>query len=168
MNEPTIQDRLRLSCNRKHCNCTSAQAAREIDRLQAGMADAIRRAENAEAELKALAEQEPIGFMHDIRKVDIVHVDVKAMLEKFYAEHGFHTQIDRPAMKSNMVEHYNTPVYASPIPAVPAEDAQIFPFVYMKLCPICGNKRCPKAENSAYKCTGSNDVGQVGELERAK
>ena len=62
MTEPTLQDRLRLSCNRKHCNCTSAQAAREIDRLQAGMADAIRRAEKAEAELNALAEQEPIIY----------------------------------------------------------------------------------------------------------
>lgn len=35
----------------------------------------------------------------------------------------------------------------------------------MILCPICGNKRCPKADNHRYKCTGSNDVGQVGEWE---
>ncbi len=64
MNEQTIQDRLRLSCNRRNCNCTSSQAAREIDRLQAGMADAIRRAEKAEAELKAMgAEQEPLLYI---------------------------------------------------------------------------------------------------------
>lgn len=36
---------------------------------------------------------------------------------------------------------------------------------YMILCPDCGNKRCPKAENHRYKCTGSNNVGQVGGLE---
>ena len=40
--------------------------------------------------------------------------------------------------------------------------------VRMILCPICGNKRCPKAEYHAYKCTGSNDVGQVGELSDEK
>jgi hypothetical protein len=35
----------------------------------------------------------------------------------------------------------------------------------MPLCPICGNKRCPKAENDQFKCTNSNAVGQIGELE---
>lgn len=35
---------------------------------------------------------------------------------------------------------------------------------YMILCPTCGNKRCPKAQNHIYKCTGSNAVGQVGVL----
>lgn len=34
----------------------------------------------------------------------------------------------------------------------------------MILCPDCGNKRCPKAQNHIYKCTGSNAVGQVGEV----
>lgn len=34
----------------------------------------------------------------------------------------------------------------------------------MILCDECGNKRCPKAENHRYKCTGSNDPGQVGVL----
>lgn len=35
----------------------------------------------------------------------------------------------------------------------------------MILCPTCGNKRCPKAENELFKCTGSNEAGQVGELD---
>jgi hypothetical protein len=35
----------------------------------------------------------------------------------------------------------------------------------MILCPDCGNKRCPKAADHRNKCTGSNDVGQVGEIE---
>jgi len=30
------------------------------------------------------------------------------------------------------------------------------------VCPDCGNKRCPKAHNHVNKCTGSNDVGQIG------
>lgn len=30
------------------------------------------------------------------------------------------------------------------------------------VCPDCGNKRCPKANNHSLACTGSNDVGQVG------
>lgn len=36
---------------------------------------------------------------------------------------------------------------------------------YMVLCPKCGNKRCPHAENHKYKCTGSNAVDQIGENE---
>ena len=35
---------------------------------------------------------------------------------------------------------------------------------YVILCLDCGNKRCPKAQNHIYKCTGSNAVGQVGEV----
>ena len=36
---------------------------------------------------------------------------------------------------------------------------------YMIVCPKCGNKRCPKAENHTFKCTKSNEVGQIGEVE---
>ena len=32
----------------------------------------------------------------------------------------------------------------------------------MVLCPVCGNKRCPRATDHRYACTGSNEVGQVG------
>jgi hypothetical protein len=34
----------------------------------------------------------------------------------------------------------------------------------MIVCPNCGNKRCPHALNHAYRCTRSNDLGQVGEV----
>jgi hypothetical protein len=34
----------------------------------------------------------------------------------------------------------------------------------MILCKTCGNKRCPAAGDERYKCTGSNEPGQVGEL----
>lgn len=37
--------------------------------------------------------------------------------------------------------------------------------ITMICCPVCGNKRCPKAQNHIFKCTGSNAVGQTGELE---
>ncbi len=40
----------------------------------------------------------------------------------------------------------------------------VFPMI-MIVCRLCGNKRCPKAENHQYKCTGSNDLNQVGEWE---
>ena len=30
------------------------------------------------------------------------------------------------------------------------------------VCPDCGNKRCPKANNHRNACTNSNDVGQKG------
>jgi hypothetical protein len=33
---------------------------------------------------------------------------------------------------------------------------------WMILCRECGNKRCPKATNCIFKCTGSNDPGQPG------
>jgi len=34
----------------------------------------------------------------------------------------------------------------------------------MILCPLCGNKRCPKASNHRYECTGSNEPGQKGSV----
>jgi hypothetical protein len=36
----------------------------------------------------------------------------------------------------------------------------------IKYCPKCGKSRCPKAGNPDFKCTNSNAVGQVGELEK--
>ena len=34
----------------------------------------------------------------------------------------------------------------------------------MILCPECRNKRCPKATDHEFKCTGSNDIGQPGSM----
>lgn len=34
----------------------------------------------------------------------------------------------------------------------------------MILCPICGNKRCPRATNHELACTGSNEPGQPGSV----
>lgn len=31
----------------------------------------------------------------------------------------------------------------------------------MIVCPICGNKRCPKATNHEFSCTGSNELNQT-------
>jgi len=32
----------------------------------------------------------------------------------------------------------------------------------MVLCPTCGNKRCPRANNHRHDCSGSNEPGQPG------
>ncbi len=32
----------------------------------------------------------------------------------------------------------------------------------MILCEICGNKRCPHANDKNFKCTNSNETGQAG------
>ena len=34
--------------------------------------------------------------------------------------------------------------------------------IRMALCPACGNKRCPKANDHRNTCTGSNEPGQPG------
>lgn len=34
----------------------------------------------------------------------------------------------------------------------------------MVLCPVCGNKRCPKASDHELDCTGSNEPGQPGSV----
>ena len=34
--------------------------------------------------------------------------------------------------------------------------------IRMVLCPGCGNKRCPKANDHRHACTGSNATGQPG------
>ncbi len=36
---------------------------------------------------------------------------------------------------------------------------------WMVVCSLCGNKRCPRTEDCRFKCTNSNQPGQVGELE---
>jgi hypothetical protein len=36
--------------------------------------------------------------------------------------------------------------------------------VYMRLCPSCGNKRCPKATNHLNECTNSNEPKQAGSI----
>lgn len=32
----------------------------------------------------------------------------------------------------------------------------------MYVCPLCGNKRCPKATSHTLDCTNSNEPGQPG------
>lgn len=41
--------------------------------------------------------------------------------------------------------------------------ATAWPFALkMILCPTCGNKRCPHANDHRNECTGSNEAGQPG------
>jgi len=35
---------------------------------------------------------------------------------------------------------------------------------FMRLCPDCGNKRCPKATNHTLDCTNSNEPNQPGSI----
>ncbi len=37
-----------------------------------------------------------------------------------------------------------------------------FPMRMFIVCPICGNKRCPKATHHDHICSGSNEPGQEG------
>ena len=36
--------------------------------------------------------------------------------------------------------------------------------VFMRLCPNCGNKRCPRASNHNNPCTNSNEPNQEGSI----
>lgn len=36
--------------------------------------------------------------------------------------------------------------------------------MFMRLCPLCGNKRCPKASDHELACTNSNEPGQPGSI----
>lgn len=36
--------------------------------------------------------------------------------------------------------------------------------MYMRLCPNCGNKRCPKASDHNNPCTNSNEPNQEGSI----
>lgn len=40
----------------------------------------------------------------------------------------------------------------------------LLPIMIMILCPICGNKRCPKASNHDHACTNSNADNQHGSV----
>lgn len=35
----------------------------------------------------------------------------------------------------------------------------------MQVCPLCGNKRCPRALSPLYHCTRSNEPDQIPQLE---
>ncbi len=43
-------------------------------------------------------------------------------------------------------------------------NGKLLALTYMILCPICGNKRCPKASDHDLACTGSNEPGQQGSI----
>lgn len=36
--------------------------------------------------------------------------------------------------------------------------------MFMRLCPECGNKRCPKASDHELACTNSNEPNQAGSI----
>lgn len=38
------------------------------------------------------------------------------------------------------------------------------PVMFMLVCPICGNKRCPHASDHNLTCTGSNEPNQPGSI----
>ena len=40
-------------------------------------------------------------------------------------------------------------------------DALKLDYEHFIVCTICGNKRCPRADDCAHECTASNAVGQV-------
>ena len=48
---------------------------------------------------------------------------------------------------------------------IETNDGSIFGLAVFVVCQKCGNKRCPKASDHRMKCTGSNELNQVGELE---
>lgn len=44
------------------------------------------------------------------------------------------------------------------------EEVEVSQSIQMILCPVCGNKRCPKASDHRLACTGSNEPGQEGSV----
>lgn len=46
------------------------------------------------------------------------------------------------------------------------DEATGMPLTAMRfiVCPLCGNKRCPKASDHTLSCTGSNAPGQAGSV----
>ena len=45
-----------------------------------------------------------------------------------------------------------------------AHPDEVFPLAITRMwaCPVCGNKRCPKATDHRLDCTASNEPGQPG------
>lgn len=41
-------------------------------------------------------------------------------------------------------------------------------YMALILCPVCGNKRCPRASDHNHACTHSNEPGQPGSIYRAR
>lgn len=70
---------------------------------------------------------------------------------KFMIERNF--GVDNLVEKSNCWCHTCRPISVSDPESVK-----------MRLCPECGNKRCPKATNHIHACTDSNESGQEGSI----
>jgi hypothetical protein len=66
------------------------------------------------------------------------------------------------------VTSHDLPVGDHNLFAAPPVQQEPEPFkltpIRMRLCPTCGNKRCPKATNAIFECTGSNEPGQAGSV----
>lgn len=57
--------------------------------------------------------------------------------------------------------HHCLDHFRSGAPGRPSDVFALFP-IGMVLCPDCGNKRCPHANDHRWACTASNDTGQLG------
>ena len=92
--------------------------ASEVRRLRDeinGLTGSLDRAEKA---LKEAQEQKPVAWMHDKDgRVDTCHDSVKKLWLKVGQQQN--TQFMREIVPCR-VEHYNIPLYASPVPAAPA------------------------------------------------
>lgn len=59
---------------------------------------------------------------------------------------------------------FNNPIHSAKYDCEQCRsDAKAFR-TYMIVCSNCGNKRCPQAKDHRYKCTGSNNIDQIGVL----
>ena len=80
-----------------------------------------------------------------------------------------HLRENEERLLAELKEHReNAPLVLSKIDELLSEVAkegnvgEVVRFGHMKLCFLCGNKRCPHATDSELACTGSNEPGQIG------
>lgn len=102
------------------------------------------------------AEQEPVGI---IRYVDIGIPDTKGIHATFYTKLPEGTELfARPVQAEQLSGNTEqvTKCWCHTCRPVTMTDMR---FV---VCPDCGNKRCPHANDHRNTCTGSNEPGQEG------
>ena len=141
--------------------------------------------------LLACADEKPVAWRVEVRWTDTSRDRGRWRKYADYATEKSALSSQQRFANPGDIESRVRSLYLHPAPVAPQEDRNVWqqiipedapqaepqcrcraclallaePVVQFTVCPKCGNKRCPKADNHRNACTGSNEPGQVAQAE---